>query len=224
MRVFCRERASIDAARDANASTLRAAPSSFSFSTETGKGGRTIFGARARGFPRRHESCHDVQYDTARSLFSRAFCTISGKHETQIVFRAKKSTRASFGKVLRVTRGARHAVAPTTARAYRTRARRVLSTLARLETVNRSRISAALSTGSARTRNRGGSRHAFLARPTLPRSVARFLRTRFRLAQRPRRRAGGDLEPKRRARESGRVGLRCFSVRCFSAPARPSRR
>ena len=96
----------------------------------------------------------------------------------------KKSTRASLhGKG--VEREARPRDAPRRtprhariARARDTRSRRSLVSWL---SVPRG-FHTHLSTDRARRRDCRGSRDAFLARPTLARSVARFLRTRFRLA------------------------------------------
>ena len=98
--------------------------------------------------------------------------------------RQKKSTRASLhGKG--VEREARPRDAPRRtprhariARARDTRSRRSLVSWL---SVPRG-FHTHLSTDRARRRDCRGSRDAFLARPTLARSVARFLRTRFRLA------------------------------------------
>jgi hypothetical protein len=105
-------------------------------------------------------------------------------NDARRVPRQKKSTRASLhGKG--VEREARPRDAPRRtprhariARARDTRSRRSLvSWLSVLRGFHTH-----LSTDRARRRDCRGSRDAFLARPTLARSVARFLRTRFRLA------------------------------------------
>lgn len=116
--------------------------------------------------------------------FSRRFRSIAGNERRSCFPRQKKSTRASLhGKG--VEREARPRDAPRRtprhariARARDTRSRRSLvSWLSVLRGFHTH-----LSTDRARRRDCRGSRDAFLARPTLARSVARFLRTRFRLA------------------------------------------
>jgi hypothetical protein len=105
-------------------------------------------------------------------------------NDARRVPRQKKSTRASLhGKG--VEREARPRDAPRRtprhariARARDTRSRRSLVSWL---SVPRG-FHTHLSTDRARRRDCRGSRDAFLARPTLARSVARFLRTRFRLA------------------------------------------
>lgn len=116
--------------------------------------------------------------------FSRRFRSIAGNERRSCFPRQKKSTRASLhGKG--VEREARPRDAPRRtprhariARARDTRSRRSLVSWL---SVPRG-FHTHLSTDRARRRDCRGSRDAFLARPTLARSVARFLRTRFRLA------------------------------------------
>lgn len=161
------------------------------------------------------------------SLLVCYFCNCGrNKRRASLESRAKKNPhRATLGKVLNVTRG----------RETRRGAHHPHARIARARDTHRRRwliwrpdltrgVPPHLTTDSARTRDRGGSRATFLARPTLPRSVARFLRTRFRLARGPRRRAGGDKIPAHRTARAGVSRARCFSVRCFSVPARRSRR
>lgn len=106
-------------------------------------------------------------------------------NDARRVPRQKKSTRASLhGKG--VERDARPRDAPRRtprhARIARPRDTRSRRSLVSWLSVPRG-FHPHLSTDRARTRDCRGSRDAFLARPTLARSVARFLRTRFRLAR-----------------------------------------
>ena len=130
------------------------------------------------------EMCHGVHLGNPHGLLVGVFGRSREMNDARRVPRQKKSTRASLhGKG--VEREARPRDAPRRtprhariARARDTRSRRSLVSWL---SVPRG-FHTHLSTDRARRRDCRGSRDAFLARPTLARSVARFLRTRFRLA------------------------------------------
>ena len=130
------------------------------------------------------EMCHGVHFGNPHGLLVGVFGRSREMNDARRVPRQKKSTRASLhGKG--VEREARPRDAPRRtprhariARARDTRSRRSLVSWL---SVPRG-FHTHLSTDRARRRDCRGSRDAFLARPTLARSVARFLRTRFRLA------------------------------------------
>ena len=130
------------------------------------------------------EMCHGVHFGNPHGLFVGVFGRSREMNDARRFPRQKKSTRASLhGKG--VEREARPRDAPRRtprhariARARDTRSRRSLVSWL---SVPRG-FHTHLSTDRARRRDCRGSRDAFLARPTLARSVARFLRTRFRLA------------------------------------------
>ena len=139
---------------------------------------------RAKGGKSRSEMCHGVHLGNPHGLLVGVFGRSREMNDARRVPRQKKSTRASLhGKG--VEREARPRDAPRRtprhariARARDTRSRRSLVSWL---SVPRG-FHTHLSTDRARRRDCRGSRDAFLARPTLARSVARFLRTRFRLA------------------------------------------
>ena len=130
------------------------------------------------------EMCHGVHLGNPHGLLVGIFGRSREMNDARRFPRQKKSTRASLhGKG--VEREARPRDAPRRtprhariARARDTRSRRSLVSWL---SVPRG-FHTHLSTDRARRRDCRGSRDAFLARPTLARSVARFLRTRFRLA------------------------------------------
>ena len=132
----------------------------------------------------RLEMCHGVHLGNPHGLLVGVFGRSREMNDARRFPRQKKSTRASLhGKG--VEREARPRDAPRRtprhariARARDTRSRRSLVSWL---SVPRG-FHTHLSTDRARRRDCRGSRDAFLARPTLARSVARFLRTRFRLA------------------------------------------
>jgi hypothetical protein len=139
---------------------------------------------RAKVGKSRSEMCHGVHLGNPHGLLVGVFGRSREMNDARRVPRQKKSTRASLhGKG--VEREARPRDAPRRtprhariARARDTRSRRSLVSWL---SVPRG-FHTHLSTDRARRRDCRGSRDAFLARPTLARSVARFLRTRFRLA------------------------------------------
>jgi hypothetical protein len=139
---------------------------------------------RAKVGKSRSEMCHGVHLGNPHGLLVGVFGRSREMNDARRFPRQKKSTRASLhGKG--VEREARPRDAPRRtprhariARARDTRSRRSLVSWL---SVPRG-FHTHLSTDRARRRDCRGSRDAFLARPTLARSVARFLRTRFRLA------------------------------------------
>ena len=169
--------------------------------------------------------CHGVHFGNPHGLLVGVFGRSREMNDARRFPRQKKSTRARL-LVKGVERETRPRDAPRR-RPRHARIARARDAFCRRSLVSRPEIALGfpphLSTDSARTRDCEGSRHTFLARPTLLRSVARFLRTRFRLARRTH---DAPAIPNRNTgrAKSERVESRCFSERCFSALARPSRR
>ena len=144
-------------------------------------------------------------------------------------FRAKKNPRARLftGKVLNVRRGretrrgAHHATRASHAR--ETRALDARSSRGFLSLADFTRISRQTALGGGTAEDH--ATHFSRDRLSPEASRAFFERAFDSQTARTPRCAGGDPEPKHRTRESGRGGAsRCFSARCFSAAARPSRR
>ena len=142
--------------------------------------------------------------------------------------RQKKSTRASLhGKGVNVRRGretrrvAHHATRASHAR--ETRALDARSSRGFLSLADFTRISRQTALGGGTAEDH--ATHFSRDRLSPEASRAFFERAFDSQTARTPRCAGGDPEPKHRTRESGRGGAsRCFSARCFSAAARPSRR
>lgn len=161
--------------------------------------------------------------------FSRRFRSIAGNERRSSLSRAKKNPRARLftGKVLNVRRGretrrgAHHATRASHAR--ETRALDARSSRGFLSLADFTRISRQTALGGGTAEDH--ATHFSRDRLSPEASRAFFERAFDSQTARTPRCAGGDPEPKHRTRESGRGGAsRCFSARCFSAAARPSRR
>lgn len=162
--------------------------------------------------------------------FSRRFRSIAGnERRSSLQNGAKKNPRARLftGKVLNVRRGretrrvAHHATRASHAR--ETRALDARSSRGFLSLADFTRISRQTALGGGTAEDH--ATHFSRDRLSPEASRAFFERAFDSQTARTPRCAGGDPEPKHRTRESGRGGAsRCFSARCFSAAARPSRR
>ena len=162
------------------------------------------------------------------AFFIRRFRSIAGNERRSFVG-AKKNPRARLftGKVLNVRRGretrrvAHHATRASHAR--ETRALDARSSRGFLSLADFTRISRQTALGGGTAEDH--ATHFSRDRLSPEASRAFFERAFDSQTARTPRCAGGDPEPKHRTRESGRGGAsRCFSARCFSAAARPSRR
>lgn len=174
------------------------------------------------------EMCHGVHFGNPHGLLVGVFGR-SREMNDALAFRAKKNPRARLftGKVLNVRRGretrrvAHHATRASHAR--ETRALDARSSRGFLSLADFTRISRQTALGGGTAEDH--ATHFSRDRLSPEASRAFFERAFDSQTARTPRCAGGDPEPKHRTRESGRGGAsRCFSARCFSAAARPSRR
>ena len=174
------------------------------------------------------EMCHGVHLGNPHGLLVGVFGRSREMNDAR-AFRAKKNPRARLftGKVLNVRRGretrrgAHHATRASHAR--ETRALDARSSRGFLSLADFTRISRQTALGGGTAEDH--ATHFSRDRLSPEASRAFFERAFDSQTARTPRCAGGDPEPKHRTRESGRGGAsRCFSARCFSAAARPSRR
>ena len=183
---------------------------------------------RAKVGKSRSEMCHGVHLGNPHGLLVGVFGRSREMNDAR-AFRAKKNPRARLftGKVLNVRRGretrrrAHHATRASHAR--ETRALDARSSRGFLSLADFTRISRQTALGGGTAEDH--ATHFSRDRLSPEASRAFFERAFDSQTARTPRCAGGDPEPKHRTRESGRGGAsRCFSARCFSAAARPSRR